>query len=113
MKKITLLVLLVLVAALLTASYPVPGPISPPSQRLSGTLLFSRNNVCMIRDYIALPVMENVYLQGKGFPTVGQFQGCWIEATGNYISIGTCRVFQVSSSRVLCPNEQPSLQTNH
>jgi hypothetical protein len=41
MKKITLLVLVVLVAALLTASYPVPSPLPAPVQKLTGTLLLA------------------------------------------------------------------------
>jgi hypothetical protein len=58
----------------------------------------------MIRDYVSLPVMENVYLLGKGFPTLGQFQGCRIIALGNYVKISTsCTAFHVTSSTILCP----------
>ena len=118
MKKITLLVLLVLVAALLTASYPVPVPVPAPVQRLTGILSYSRNNVCMIRDYVSLPVMENVYIVGKGFPTLGQFQGCQITAIGNYIGSNSyCKVFQVTSSTISCPLDPSSgakpSPTNH
>jgi hypothetical protein len=67
----------------------------------------------MISDYIALPVMENVYMVGKGFPTRGQLLGCGIVATGYYLSTGPCRIFQVTSSSISCPNEQPQLATDH
>ena len=107
MKKITVIILVVLIAALLSAFTPVPNPVPPPIQRLSGTLGFSRNTVCMIQDYVSLPVMDNIYLRGNGFPTLGQYRGCRIEAVGIYTSIGTCKVFQVTSARILCQSRVP------
>ena len=107
MKKISVIILVVLVAALLGAASPTPKPVPPPAQSLSGMLSYSHSNICMIRDFIALPVMENVYLIGKGFPTQGQYQGCRIDAAGSYISFGVCKVFQATSTRISCPQNLP------
>ena len=107
MKKITVIILVVVVASLLSAYTPVPNPVPPLIQRISGTLGFSRNTVCMIQDFVSLPVMDNVYLRGNGFPTTGQFRGCWIDAMGSYTSIGTCKVFQVTSARISCLQGPP------
>jgi len=103
MKKIILLSLVILVAALLIASHPMP----PPTQQISGTLRWTRSSTCMLQDYVALPVMENIYLRGWGFPTQGQFQGCSIHATGTYLNIGSCKVFQVTSSVITCSPSRP------
>jgi hypothetical protein len=101
-KKIAVLILVAMIAVLSIASNPLPGPIPPAYQFISGTLGYSRNNVCMISDIVALPVMDNVYLVGKGFPTHGQFRGCHIYAEGTYISLETCKVFQVARARISC-----------
>jgi hypothetical protein len=100
MKKTLLVSLVLLVAVLLMAATPAP------IHKLSGTLRFDRANICGIPDYVALPVMDNVYLLGADFPSQGQYQGCHIEALGNYrISTGTsqCKVFQVRSVNIVCP----------
>jgi hypothetical protein len=92
MKKTILITLAILLVAVLTsASHPVP------LQRLQGTLLWERNNICGLPDYVPLPVMENVYLVGNGFPTSGQFQGYGIDAWGTFGKIDGCRVFLVST----------------
>jgi len=101
MKKTILISLALLVAVLLTAAVPAP------TQKLSGTLHYSRANICMIPDYIALPVMDNIYLKGFVFPTHGQYQGCRIDAFGRYAnSFGTsqCKVFEVSNAVISCPS---------
>ena len=106
MKKTVLISLVLLVAVLLMAAVPAP------LQRLSGTLAYSRASICQLPDYIALPVMENIYLKGLGFPTEGQYAGCHIEAYGRYvtppsstdIARGQCVVFQVSKSSIACPD---------
>jgi hypothetical protein len=107
MKKITVIILVVLIAVLLSAFTPVPNPVPPPIQHLSGTLGYGHNSVCMIQDFVSLPVMDNIYLRGNGFPTIGQYRGCRIEAAGTYVSIDTCKVFQVSSARIFCQQDLP------
>jgi len=101
MKKTIVVLLVVLVAVLLTAAIPAP-------TKLTGTLRYSRASVCMLPDYIALPVMQNVYLRGFGFPTQGQYQGCRIDAVGYFdITSSTargCKVFNVSKAVIVCPS---------
>ena len=103
MKKIAVLILVAMIAVLSIASNPLTGPVPPPYLTISGTLGYSsHNNVCMIRDFVALPVMDNAYLIGKDFPTQGQFQGCHIYATGHYVSTAPCKIFEVTRAKISC-----------
>jgi hypothetical protein len=100
MKKTILIALVLLAAILLMAATPAP------LQKLSGTLRFDRANICGLPDYVALPVMDNVYLKGLVFPSTGQFQGCHIDALGLYRispSSSQCKVFDVRSVSITCP----------
>jgi hypothetical protein len=91
------------VAILLVAAAPIT------AQKLSGTLRYGHANICGIPDFIALPVMDNIYLRGPGFPTQGQYAGCQITAVGNFAitssSVGQCKVFEVSRATIVCPND--------
>jgi len=109
MKKTNLVLLALLVSILMIAAIPVP------VHRISGTLRYNRASTCMVPDYVALPVMENVYLKGVGFPTHGQFQGCRINALGKYLissSNSQCKVFEISNAVIICPSSRIDLITH-
>ena len=99
-KTIVLLSLVVLIAALLMAfSVQVPLPI----QTIQGKLQWNNHNgICGFPDYVSLPVMDNYYLTGKGFPTQGQFEGCTIYGQGTLSTIEGCKIFTVTDSKISC-----------
>ncbi len=99
MKKLVVIVLVVLLTIVSLAANNVPGP-GPLT--VKGTLRYGRNNICSISDYIALPVMDNLYLTGKGFPTQGQYNGCQIRANGYLVAAKPCRIFMVTDSSLMC-----------
>ena len=97
-KTLVLMVLVVVVGALLTAAKPVP----PAYQTLEGTLRWQRASVCGVSDFVALPVMTNVYLTGNFAPTRGLVRGCTIGATGYYYDVGACTYFAVEEYTIRC-----------
>ncbi len=98
-KSLVLLVLVFVVGILLTAAVPVP----PPTETLQGKLLWQRNNICGVSDYVSTEAMTNVYLTGKFNPTRGLLVGCQIQATGFFYRTGQCDYFNVSTSKIACP----------
>ncbi len=98
-KSIVLIVLMVILASTLTASYPAP------RHTLQGTLMWARNSVCGVSDYVSTHAMTNVYLTGKFNPTLGVLQGCSILATGRYHLSGHCDFFMVESYTVSCKDQ--------
>lgn len=113
MKKLAVIILVVLIAVVSLAANSVPGTGAVPFKYISGTLKFGGNNICMVRDYISPPVMDNIYLIGQGFPSHGQYQGCQLNAAGYFVALHPCRIFMVTRASVECSasGATPSLPT--
>jgi hypothetical protein len=113
MKKLAVIILVVLVAVVSLAANSAPASGTIPIKDIAGTLRYGGNNICMVRDYISPPVMDNIYLIGKGFPTQGQYRGCHVNATGYFVALQPCRIFLVVRASYNCSatTDPPSLTT--
>ena len=95
-KTIVVIILVVVIGSMLSAAGP--RNITP----LIGTLQWHQASVCGVSDYVALPVMDNVFLTGSFQPTQGLFQGCTIQATGSSYSFEGCKYFAVEKYSISC-----------
>jgi len=95
-RRIAAILFVVVIAGMLSAAG------IRPIQHLKGTLLWQQANICGVSDYVALPVMQNIFLTGKFVPTRGLFRGCSLDAIGSSYTAEGCRYFAVDKYTITC-----------